>query len=63
MHNIPAANRLPYAANGLGAVCPCGYAPAQESSRQTCLLFASHVLALLYEKCSKQHINHQQSHD
>ena len=25
--------------------------------------FASHVLALLYEKCSKQHINHKQSLD
>lgn len=28
MHNIPAVNCLPYAANGLGAFCPCGYAPA-----------------------------------
>jgi len=35
----------------------------QEFSRQTCFLFASHILALLYEKCSKQHMNHKQSLD
>lgn len=35
----------------------------QELLDKLVYFFASHVLALLYEKCSKQHINHKQSLD